>query len=162
VVLPDQDSFSTTDLVAWCARQLQKCQEDLNNIKENTGLDKKILKACYQSIRNFEKCYHRSIVDFNFMPGTYVLVCNSKVEYELSRKTKPRYLGPMIVVRRTKGGSYILSELDSSVSKLRCAAFCLLAYLPRTETKISVTSITGLDDEALNTLAAEDIEEPDD
>jgi len=68
----------------------------------------------------------------------------------------------MIVVRRTKGGTYILAELDGMVSKLRYAAFRLLPYLLRNEAKISVTSITGLDEEALNSLASENIEEPDD
>jgi hypothetical protein len=68
----------------------------------------------------------------------------------------------MIVVHCTKGGAYILAELDGAVSKLRYAAFCLLPYLPRNEAKISVTSITGLDEEALNSLASENIEEPDD
>jgi hypothetical protein len=156
VALPDQDTLSTMDLVTWQARQLQKRQQDLNDIKE------KVLKARYQSIRNFEQHYRRSIVDYNFKPGAYVLVCNSKVEYELSRKTKPCYLGPMIVVCRTKGGAYILAELDGAVSKLRYAAFRLLPYLPCNEAKISVTSITGLDEEALNSLASENIEEPDD
>jgi hypothetical protein len=89
-------------------------------------------------------------------------VHNSKVEYELSHKTKPRYLGPMIVVHGTKGSAYILAELDGVVSKLCYAAFCLLPYLPCNEAKISVTSITGLDEEALNSLASENIEEPDD
>jgi hypothetical protein len=78
----------------------------------------------YQSIRNFEQCYCRSIVDYDFKPGAYILVCNSKV-------------------------------------KLHYAAFRLLPYLPRNEAKISVTSITGLDEEALNSLASENIEEPD-
>jgi hypothetical protein len=68
----------------------------------------------------------------------------------------------MIVIRCTKGGAYILAELDGSVSKLCYAAFCLFPYLPRNETKISVTSITGLDEEALNSLARENVEEPDD
>jgi len=96
VALPVQETFSTTDLVTWRVHQLQKRQQDLNDIKE------KVLKARYQSICNFEQHYHRSIVDYDFKPGAYVLVRNSKVEYELSRKTKPRYLGPMIVVRHTK------------------------------------------------------------
>jgi len=156
VALLDQDTLSTMDLVTWRARQLQKRQQDLNNIKE------KVLKARYQSIRNFEQHYRCLIVDYNFKPGTYVLVHNSKVEYELSCKTKPRYLGPMIVVRCTKGGAYILAKLDGAVSKLCYAAFHLLPYLPRNEAKISVTSITGLDEEVLNSLASENIEEPDD
>jgi hypothetical protein len=68
----------------------------------------------------------------------------------------------MIVVCRTKGSAYILAELDGAVSKLCYAAFRLLPYLPRNEDKISVTSIMGLDEEALNSLASENIEEPDD
>jgi hypothetical protein len=156
VVLPDQETFSTTDLVVWQVCQLQKRQQDLNDIKE------KVLKVRYQSIRNFEQHYHCSIVDYNFKPGAYVLVCNSKVEYELSRKTKLCYLGPMIVVCRTKGGAYILAELDGAVSKLCYAAFHLLPYLLRNEAKISVTSITGLDEEALNSLASKNVEEPND
>jgi hypothetical protein len=155
VALPDQETFSTMDLVAWWAHQLQKRQQDLNDIKE------KVLKACYQSIHNFEQCYHRLIVDYNFKPGAYVLVRNSKVEYELSHKTKPHYLGPMIVVCHTKGGAYILAELDGVVSKLCYVVFCLLPYLPRNKNKISVTSIMGLDEEALNSLASENVEEPD-
>jgi hypothetical protein len=156
VVLSDQETFSTMDLETWQAHQLQKCQQDLNNIKE------KVLKVRYQSIRNFEQHYCHSIVDYDFKPSTYVLVCNSKVEYELSCKTKPCYLGPMIVVRRTKGGAYILAELDGAVSKLHYAAFHLLPYLLRNETKISVTSIMGLDEEALNSLASKNVEEPND
>jgi len=141
------------DLVTWQAHQLQKRQQDLNNIKE------KVLKACYQSIRNFEQRYCHLIVDYDFKLGAYILVCNSKVEYELSCKTKLRYLGPMIVICHTKGGAYILAELDGAVSKLRYAAFRLLPYLPRNEAK---SSITGLDEEVLNSLASENVEEPDD
>jgi hypothetical protein len=139
VALPDQETFSTMDLVTWRVRQLQKHQQDLNDIKE------KVLKAHYQSIHNFKQCYCHSIVNYDFKPGAYVLVHNSKVEYELSRKTKPCYLGPMIVVHCTKGGAYILAELDGALSKLCYAAFHLLPYLPCNEAKISVTSITGLD-----------------
>jgi hypothetical protein len=68
----------------------------------------------------------------------------------------------MIVVHCTKGSAYILAELDGAVSKLHYAAFHLLPYLPCNEAKISVTSIMGLDEEALNSLASKNIEEPDD
>ncbi|KIK38283.1 hypothetical protein CY34DRAFT_25703 [Suillus luteus UH-Slu-Lm8-n1] len=142
VDLPGTKEFSTTDLIT--------CIKD------------KVLKARYQSIKKFEQCYCNSIKDYAFTTGTLVLVCNSKVEYELSRKTKPRYLGPMVILRRTQGGSYILAELDGAVSKLRYATFCLVPYYPHTKSKVSVTTVTGLDDEALDSLTREDTKEPED
>ena len=68
----------------------------------------------------------------------------------------------MVVLRQTTGGSYILAELDSAVSKLRYIAFRLLPYYPQFQTNIPVTELTGLDDEDLDKLAGADIEEPDD
>jgi hypothetical protein len=58
-------------------------------------------------------------------------VRNTRVEKELDRKTKPRYLGPFEVVRRTTGGSYVLKELDGTISKRGVAAFRLLPYHSR-------------------------------
>jgi hypothetical protein len=45
----------------------------------------------------------------------------------------------MVVIRRTQGGSYVLGELDGSLSKLRFAAFRLLPYLPRNVRSVPVT-----------------------
>jgi transposase InsO family protein len=154
--LPERGAFNTTDLVAWRARQLQKRLEDLNAIKD------KVVRARYKSIRDFEQRFRMTIKNYDFAPGALVLVRNSRVEYELSKKTKPRYLGPMIVVRRTKGGSYLLAELDGAVSKLRYAAFRIIPYYPRSEERVTVTSITGLNEESLDRLAEENIPEPDD
>jgi transposase InsO family protein len=156
VPLPGLNDFSTEAFIAWRARQLQKRQEDLEAIRD------KVLKARYQSARDFERKFRESIKDYDFAPGSLVLVRNSKTEYELNRKTKPRYLGPMIVLRRTQGGSYLLAELDGSVSKLRYAAFRLLPYHPRSETRVSVTRITGMDDEHLDNLAEETVDEQED
>jgi hypothetical protein len=66
----------------------------------------------------------------------------------------------MVVLRRTIGGSYLLAELDGSVSRLRYTAFRLIPYHPRTTSRIPVTSITGLDDEDLDHMAGEEVEEP--
>ena len=62
---------------------------------------------------------------------------------ELNRKTKPRYLGPYVVVRRTTGGSYIIAELDGAISKLRVAAFRLIPYFPRSSLTVPVTKLIG-------------------
>jgi len=154
VSLPDQDEFSSTDLIAWRMRQLQKRTEDIRDMEE------KVLKARYASIKHFVASH--KIMDHDFEPGALVLVWNSRVEAELNQKTKPRYLGPMIVLRRTIGGSYLLAELDGSISKLCYAAFRLTPYHPRNHTRIPVTSITGLDEEDLDRMAGEDVEELDD
>jgi hypothetical protein len=152
--LPSRGAFNTADLIAWCARQLQKHKSDLDAIKDQ------VVKARYKSIRDFEQRFRTSIKSYEFEPGALVLVHNSKVEYELSKKTKPRYLGPMIVVRRTKGGSYMLAELDGAISKLRFAAFRVIPYYPRSEERVPVTQMTGLDEESIDQLEAEETIEP--
>ena len=43
------------------------------------------------------------------------------------------------MVKRTKGGSYVLGELDGSLSKLRFVAFQLLPYQPRDIKAVPVT-----------------------
>lgn len=88
--LPSRGAFTTTDLIAWRTRQLQKRMEDINAIRD------KVVEARFKSIRDFEKRFRASIKAHDFEPGALVLVRNSKVEYELSKKTKPRYLGPMM------------------------------------------------------------------
>jgi hypothetical protein len=67
----------------------------------------------------------------------------------------------MVVLRRTIGGSYLLAELDGSVSRLRYAAFRLLPYHPRSRTRTPVTTVTGLEDEELDCLAEQEEEDSD-
>jgi transposase InsO family protein len=110
--LERRGALTTTELIAWRAHQLQKRAEDLEAIRE------RVVAARFKSIREFERRLRANIKSHDFQPGTYVLVHNLKVEYELSKKTKLHYLGPMVVVRRTKGGSYMLAELDGAISKL--------------------------------------------
>ena len=40
-----------------------------------------------------------------------MLVRNSSTESDIGRKTKPRYIGLMVVPRRTRNGAYHLAEL---------------------------------------------------
>ncbi|KIJ12988.1 hypothetical protein PAXINDRAFT_24565, partial [Paxillus involutus ATCC 200175] len=127
VPLPDADPFSTT------ACQLQKRQVDLDGIRS------KVLKSHFASIKQFEETFKNQIKNYDFSPGSLVLVQNSRVEKELNRKTKPRYTGPMVVLHQTTGGSYLLAKLDRSVSKLCFAAFHLLPYHPHSTSCIAVT-----------------------
>ena len=132
--------LSTADLLAARARQLQKRQDDLDNIHD------RILESRFTSVRQFEKQYQNSIKDHNFGPGSLVLVRNAGADAELASKTKPRYCGPMVVVRRTRNGAYRLAELDGAVSKLRYAAFRLVPYFTRSRTSIPVTRLLDRED----------------
>jgi hypothetical protein len=150
VPAPDSDTVSRAALIAWRAHQLQKRREDIDTIREH------VLLSRFASLRQFEAHFKNRIRDFNFDPGDLVLVRNSRIEKELNRKTKTRYLGPMVVLRRITGGSYLLAELDGTISKLSYAAFWLCPYFPRTKISIPITDLTGLNDLQLDDYEAED------
>lgn len=132
--------LSTADLLATRARQLQKRQDDLDNIHD------RVLKSRYTSVQQFKRQYKNTIKDHNFGPGSLVLVRNAGADSELASKIKPKYFGPMVVIRRTRNGAYRLAELDGAISKLRYAAFRLIPYFSRSRTSIPVTRILDRED----------------
>ena len=126
-------------------------EQDLEEIKD------RISKARFTSAQQFEKEFKNTIKDRVFKPGDLVMVRNTRVEKELNRKTKPRYLGPYAVVRRTKGGAYILAELDGSIWQTRFAAFRVVPYYAREKIEVSIEELTELSKEELENLdSAED------
>ena len=121
-------------------RQLQMREDDLATIHTN------VLRSRFKSVQQFERTFEKSIKDFDLWPGTLVLVHNSSVETDLGRKSKPCYVGPMVVVRRTPNCSYRLAELDGTVSKLHFAAFRLVPDHARSRTSIPITRLVEHED----------------
>lgn len=133
-MLPKISSILSTDeLIAICARQLAKRDDDLA-LAHN-----RLLKSRLISAKDFEKRASTSISNYNFKPGALVLVLNKKIEPASNAKCRPRYFGPMVVVSRSSGGSYRLAEVDGAVSRLKFAAFRLIPYHPRSPTSLEVT-----------------------
>ena len=115
-----------------------KHPDDIATMRETVSKFRK------RAIHAFKKRLGSRIHDFDFKPGALVLVRNSRIEESLNRKTKPRYIGPMVVVRKTIGTSYVVAELDGAESQLRVAGFRLVPYFPRTATSVPI--VTGVSD----------------
>ena len=125
--------MSMEDLIVQRAIMLQKRPEDLLQVQE------RVLKSQWESVKQLKKMMKNKIHDFDFKPGSLVVIRNSKFNKTLSDKTKPRYFGPMVVIKRTKGGSYVLGEMDGSLSKLHFATFHLFPYQLRDIKAVPVT-----------------------
>jgi hypothetical protein len=144
---PDFDGvMSTEDLITLRAKMLMKRLQDLARVRD------KVLKACWDSVKQLVKDLGHRVKEFNFQPGQLVLVQNSHFDKGLTNKTKPQFLRPMVVIQRTKGGSYVLRELDGALSKLRFAAFRLIPYLPRNIRSVPVTKLADIPQEDLEDL----------
>jgi len=106
--------LSMEELIAACIRQLQKCPADLAAIHD------RILASRHASIYQFEKQFTNTICNYDFTPGSLVLICNMAPNMD---KMKPHYLGLMVVLQCMRNGAYQLSKLDGAVSCLCYATF---------------------------------------
>jgi transposase InsO family protein len=147
--------MSSEDLLALRIRQLAKRESDLEQAAEV------LHQSRLRSKEEFERRYARRIRKTIFQPGDLVLIRNTRIEKELNRKTKARYLGPYEVVRQTKAGSYVVRELDGSTRSQGVAAFRMLPYYPRDGSVIPRAEL----DEVISSLKPEhdeDSEQEDD
>lgn len=142
-LMPPQDEpLTTEELLALRAKALEKRHEDLDRVA------KIVSDARHTYAKHFAEINKARIRDYDFEPGRLVLLRNSRVKMELNRKTKPRYLGPYVVIRRTEGGSYIIAELNGATAKHRVAAFRLIPYFPRHSLTVPVTKLIEDEDDS--------------
>ena len=136
---------------------LQKRRSDL------TRLHDQVYSARLMAARRFEKEHSASIKYFDFKLGDLVLIRNTAIEKALNRKMRARYLGPLIIISRNKGGAYIVAELDGSVFNHHIAAFRVIPYFTRTTLDIPpLSDLIDISNNRLKEMEDSDIVDPDD
>jgi len=116
-------------------------------------IDKEKLKH----LKDYERDFKAVIKDFKFKPGNLVLVRNTTIESSLNKKMKPRYMGPMIVVRENKGGSYILAEMTGAVWQQKVVRFRVVPYFARKQIPIPdrIMAMIDLNETELDQIEAQ-------
>ena len=142
---PPASTLTTTELITKRAIALQKRRSQL------AQLHSKVYNARLKAAVRFEKEHSHTIRDYDFKLGDLVLIRNTAIEKSLNRKMRSRYLGPLIVISRNRGGAYIVTELDGAVFDRPIAAFRVIPYFART--KLELPPLDKLIDISRNRLA---------
>ena len=133
--------MSTVDLLAARMRQLEKRPEDIEQAAETLRHNR------FKSKEQFEQRYKTRLVKGSYPPGTIILIRNKAIETSHSRKHQQRYCGPYKIVRQTRFGSYVISELDDSISRHGIAANRIIPYITRGDKELQKLALARFEEE---------------
>lgn len=117
--------ISTDELVGLRARALAKHVVHVEEMRARMATIKE------KSAKEYSEKYKHVIKDYSFGPGDVVLVRNTVEEGSLSGRNRDRWWGPLVVVRRTKGGAYIVCEFNGAVWQKKIGRFRVIPYEQR-------------------------------
>ena len=147
--------ISTSELVGLRARALAKHITHIEEMRERMAAIKE------KSAKGYSEKYKHVIKDYLFEPGDVVLVRNTVDEGSLSGRNRDRWWGPVIVVRRTKGGAYIVCEFNGAVWQKKIGRFRVIPYEQRRRLTIgkNIEDLIDVSREMLNDLEDESEDE---